>query len=106
MAYYRSISDLGPESFLFYVLAQVGPARRHRPVAVALRDDQKVHRYGFSGVFVVEACLQVIRFLSSPANRVAIEAELALATAFYASGDGELERSHLPEPSAAATSES
>ncbi|KAF6834730.1 hypothetical protein CMUS01_06047 [Colletotrichum musicola] len=105
MSYYRSISDLGPKSFLFYVVAQIGPARHHRPVAVALRDDQKLRRYGFSGVLVVEACLQVIKFLSSPANRVTIEAELALARAFYASRDGELERSHLPEPSAAASSE-
>ncbi|KAF6787609.1 hypothetical protein CSOJ01_15189 [Colletotrichum sojae] len=83
MAYYRSISDLGPESFLFYVVAQVRPSRHHRPVAVALRDDQMLHRCGVSGVLVVEACLQVIKFLSSPANR----------------------RSHLPEASASAFSE-
>ncbi|WYZ35497.1 hypothetical protein EsH8_X_000144 [Colletotrichum jinshuiense] len=104
-SYYRSISDDGPYSFLFYIVARVGAAGRHRPVAVALRDDSEVQDHLFGGTRVIEACLQVILNLSAPANRAAIKAELGLATEFYAKGDDIVARVYLPEPDIEASAE-
>ncbi|KAF5008050.1 hypothetical protein FDECE_5632 [Fusarium decemcellulare] len=85
---YRCIATKGPRSFLFYIVANVGPDGAQRPLAVALRPgvDEKPgseHRVKR----VLGDIVRLLHVLSEPANRVAIEAERALAAAWYSSSD-------------------
>lgn len=79
----------GPWSFVFYVVARVGPQGQYYSLAVASRED---NRYGgFHGIDVVNACLAVSRLLASDENRTAVEAELVLAKEFYSAKEHPVE---------------
>lgn len=106
-----TIATTGPRSFLFCVVADVGsPGTEdsHRPLAVTYRQghgpgpcrygdrsDLRVHH-------VVQDCARITDILTGPANRVALEAELALAVAWYRSGHhsepGRVEIPDAPQP--------
>ncbi|KAH6874032.1 hypothetical protein B0T10DRAFT_499388 [Thelonectria olida] len=98
---YRRLSTKSPRSFLFYIVANVGPDDEQRPLAVALRqgDDMKVgpeHRVKR----LLGNALRLVHVLSEPANRVAIETERALAAAWYRSSDHAgipLQRPEVPD---------
>ncbi|CEJ89783.1 hypothetical protein VHEMI05608 [[Torrubiella] hemipterigena] len=82
MAYkYQHRSLQGPKSFVFYVVARVGPNGEYHPLAVASRDDPGER--GFAGLDVINACLGVRKLIASKDNRAAIAAEVRLAKAFY-----------------------
>ncbi|KAJ3473783.1 hypothetical protein NLG97_g10135 [Lecanicillium saksenae] len=86
----------GPSSFVFYVVARVGPQGQYYSLAVASREDNRA--WGFHGIDVVNACLAVSRLLGSDENRAAIEAELALAKEFYSAEEHPVETERvLPE---------
>ena len=92
-------SGEGPQSFLFFVVAKVGPGTSSRPIAVTLWQGGLSPNEAVEGLPVARACLQVIDILSDPGNRTAIRAELGLAIDFYKNdSDGLLvERTELPE---------
>lgn len=71
----------GPRSFVFYVVARVGPNGEYHPLAVASRDDPGDR--GFCGLDVINACLGVGKLIASKDNRDAIAAEIRLAKTFY-----------------------
>lgn len=71
----------GPKSFVFYVVARVGPNGEYYPLAVASRDDPGAR--GFAGLDVVNACLGLRKLIACKDNRAAIAAEVRLAKAFY-----------------------
>jgi len=95
-----TVATTSPRSFVFYVVADVGrPGTNdtHCPLAVtyrqghgpgpcrnSTRSEQRVHH-------VVQDCARIVDILAEPANRVALEAELALAVAWYRGP-------HRPEP--------
>ncbi|KAF6804708.1 hypothetical protein CSOJ01_09997 [Colletotrichum sojae] len=95
------IATVGPRSFLFFVVADVGPpgpGGRHRSLAVTYRQGRG---HGPSRSMntarrrirqVVQDVARAVDILSSPANRTAIEAERSLAAA-------EHRRPGRPEPS-------
>lgn len=91
--------NLPPHSYLFFVVAKVGPGESHRPVAVALRQGDLGEQFGIRGHQVIRYCIQTIDVLSDPGNRIAIRAELDLAAAFYKNDTEErlLPRIKLPE---------
>ncbi|KAJ4353249.1 uncharacterized protein N0V89_004976 [Didymosphaeria variabile] len=71
-------------SFLFYVVANVGPGGSTRPLAVAYRQGNDVSPSPLTRVEnVVNDILSVVKILSEPANRAPIEAERAQATDWY-----------------------
>ncbi|KAF6829514.1 hypothetical protein CPLU01_07920 [Colletotrichum plurivorum] len=86
------IATVGPRSFLFFVVADVGPpgpGGRHRPLAVTYRQGRG---HGPSRSMnaacrrirqVVQDVARALDIFSSPANRTAIEAERTLAAAEY-----------------------
>ncbi|KXX74458.1 hypothetical protein MMYC01_208609 [Madurella mycetomatis] len=102
-----TIATTSPRSFVFYVVADVGfPGTHdsHRPLAVTYRQGhgpgpcrngsrsaQRVHH-------VLQDCARIISVLTEPANRVALEAELALAVAWYRGGHhSEPDRVEIPD---------
>lgn len=89
----------GPQSFLFFVVAKVGPGESHRPVSVTLWQGGLSPNEAVQGLPVARACLQAIDVFSDPGNRTAIQGELNLATGFYKNDhDGLLvPRTELPE---------
>lgn len=90
---------LPPQSYLFFIVAKVGPSGSHRPVAVALCQGNYGTQSGIHGRNITRYCLQTIAVLSDPGNRIAIHAELGLAADFY-KNDTEgvlLPRIKLPE---------
>ncbi|KAL6897539.1 hypothetical protein GGI43DRAFT_428679 [Trichoderma evansii] len=98
---YRCLSTKTPRSYLFYIVANVGPDGAQRPLVVALRqgDDveidlrHRVHR-------LLGDASRLLHVLLEPANRVAIEAERALAAAWYRSNDHTglpLQRPEVPD---------
>ncbi|KAJ6123880.1 hypothetical protein N7471_011197 [Penicillium samsonianum] len=88
---YTTLYSRTPRSFLFAVVANVGPGGASRPLAVAYRQGcdrttalwppERVHR-------LVADTLALIELLSDPANRAPLEAERALAKDWY----------HSPQP--------
>ena len=76
-------SGEGPQSFLFFVVAKVGPGASSRPIAVTLWQGGLSPNEAVEGLPVARACLQVIDILSDPGNRTTIRAELGLAIDFY-----------------------
>ncbi|KAM0254535.1 hypothetical protein ACHAQJ_006695 [Trichoderma viride] len=102
---YRSLHTDTPRSYLFYIVANVGPDGAQRPLAVALRqgDDVKVviePRVESRLKRLIGDVSRLVRVLSEPANRVAIEAERALAAAWYSSNDHAglpLQRPEVPD---------
>ena len=90
---------LPPQSYLFFIVANVGPSESHRPIAVALCQGGYGTQSGIQGHQVTRYCLQTINILSDPGNRTAIRVELDLATDFYRNDAEEvlLPRVRLPE---------
>jgi hypothetical protein len=81
---YVCLYQKSPRSFLFYVVANVGPGGSTRPLAVAYRQGHDVSRSPSSRVDnVVNDILSLVKVLSEPANRTPLEAERALATDWY-----------------------
>ncbi|KPM45093.1 hypothetical protein AK830_g1453 [Neonectria ditissima] len=87
---YTCLCTKSPRSFLFYVVANVGRGGTSCPLAVAYRQGNDAHKSPFSRVnHVVQDTLRLISILSEPANRAALEAERALAAAWYLHRDTE-----------------
>ena len=91
--------NLPPHSYLFFIVAKVGPGESHRPVAVALCQGDIGVQSGIQGHQVIRYCLQIIDVLSDHGNRIVIRAELDMATGFYKNDTEEvlLPRVKLPE---------
>ncbi|KAF7552218.1 hypothetical protein G7Z17_g4465 [Cylindrodendrum hubeiense] len=95
---YTCLSNMGPRSFLFYIVANIGPAGAHRPLAVALRQGDDVqYSLDFRVRRVVGDTMRLVRVLSEPANRIALEAKMELAAAWYRSSDHETHHLQRPE---------
>jgi hypothetical protein len=75
----------GPQSFLFYVVANI--RGRHRPLGVVLHQGQRTIQVqtepSVQGRIVILSCLRIIDIFSDPANRAMVQAEMALAAEFY-----------------------
>ncbi|KAL4793261.1 hypothetical protein BDV19DRAFT_391297 [Aspergillus venezuelensis] len=84
---YTSLCKLCPRSFLFAIVANVGPGRTARTLAIAYRqgnDDLSGDQTFVSRVdYFVSDTLALIDVLSDPANRAPLEAERALAEDWY-----------------------
>ncbi|KAL4930990.1 uncharacterized protein BDV17DRAFT_280551 [Aspergillus undulatus] len=88
---YTTLYSRTPRSFLFAVVANVGPGGASRPLAVAYRQGcdrttalwppERIHRF-------VADTLALIEILSDPANRALLEAERALAKDWYRRSKG------------------
>lgn len=102
--YYReSLGYTSQRSFLFYIVANVGQDTNVRPLAVAYRQG---HGWGPGrgtsakgrARQATQDTLRLMDVLSEPTNRIAIQAELALAARWY-QGDGfqEPERHEVPD---------
>lgn len=89
-----SIAISGPESWLFYVVAKLGP----RVCPLAVTHLEGIEGSGLRGSKLLRTCIQIIAILSDPANRLAIQAELHLAEEFYRDGRHEPPRTSVPEP--------
>ncbi|TQW01435.1 hypothetical protein IF2G_11043 [Cordyceps javanica] len=88
--YYRCLWTSDPSAYLFYAVARVGPDGSHRPVAVASWPGKTRSSSSSSSVAgplafrEARACLRLVTIFSATGNRVAVEAELGLATVLYA----------------------
>ncbi|KAJ5547459.1 hypothetical protein N7494_005044 [Penicillium frequentans] len=92
---------LAPRSFLFSVIANVGPHGASRSLAVAYRqgNDKDISISSSERVEnVVADILALIKIFSDPANRAPLEAERALAEGWYgrSQGDNEAESNERP----------
>ena len=79
-------ASAGPRSFLYFVVANVGPANSPRPLLVTLRlgsscyPDSCTRRCRIERVNqVAEDCVRLFAIFTEPSNRTALEAELCLA---------------------------
>ncbi|KAL4922567.1 hypothetical protein BDW62DRAFT_18 [Aspergillus aurantiobrunneus] len=101
---YIELYHLCPRSFLFAVVANVGPGGASRPLAVAYRQgDNHINEAYFELVdhFVADT-LALTEILSDPANRAPLEAERSLAEDWYRQSQGPNEpplyqRSSVPD---------
>ncbi|KAL4860447.1 hypothetical protein BDV12DRAFT_108330 [Aspergillus spectabilis] len=101
---YTELYHLCPRSFLFAVIANIGPGGASRSLAVAYRQgDNYIKETLFErvGHFVADT-LALIDILSDPANRAPLEAERALAEDWYRRSQGSNEvhpnqRSSVPD---------
>ncbi|KAJ5124022.1 uncharacterized protein N7515_007847 [Penicillium bovifimosum] len=84
---YRSLYSTTPRSFLFAVVANVGPGGASRALTVAYRQyHDRYNEFEASGARVhhmVTDTLALIEILSDPANRALLEAERALVEDWY-----------------------
>lgn len=83
---YTCLEQRSPRSFLFYLVANVGPGGASLPLAVAYRqgNDGTGRAFVLQRVRnVVSDILRLLAVLSDPANRSALEAEQALAMIWY-----------------------
>lgn len=90
---------VAPQSFLFFIVADVGPNKSHRPVAAVLCQGNHDATQAIKTWDMTRYCMQTIDILSDPGNSTAIRAELDLAAEFY-KNDTEgalLPRVRLPE---------
>jgi hypothetical protein len=88
---YKCLYSRSPRSFLFSVVANVGPHSASRPLAVAYRQGNDVDTSLSSMArveHVVADTLALIEILSGPANRAPLEAERALAEDWYCRSQG------------------
>jgi hypothetical protein len=87
---YIKIGAFCPRSFLFVIVANVGPGGTSRSLAVAYRQgDNYIKQSYFERVehFVADT-LAVIEILSDPANRALLEAERMLAKDWHCRSEG------------------
>ncbi|PVH94463.1 hypothetical protein DM02DRAFT_633684 [Periconia macrospinosa] len=81
---YKRLNQASPRSFLFYVVANVGPGGSSRPLAVAYRQGNDFDFRYFPRVeYLANDILSVLTILSSPTNRGALEAECVQAKNWY-----------------------
>jgi hypothetical protein len=88
---YRTLYSRVPRSFLFAVVANVGPGGASRSLAVAYRQHHEEYNMKVSWPrvqHVVTDTLGLIEILSDPANRALLEAERALAEDWYRQSPG------------------
>ncbi|KAJ5319730.1 hypothetical protein N7508_000013 [Penicillium antarcticum] len=98
---YECLYSKSPRSFLFSVVANVGPYGASRSLAVAYRqgNDKDISVSSSERVEnVVADILALIKIFSDPANRAPLEAERALAEGWYSrsQGDNEAESNERP----------
>ncbi|KAE8403368.1 hypothetical protein BDV37DRAFT_143522 [Aspergillus pseudonomiae] len=94
---YTTLYSRTPRSFIFAVVANVGPGGASRSLAVAYRQHHDEHNMASSWPRVhhmVTDTLALIDVLSDPANRAPLEAERALAQDWYRRSPGH----HEPPP--------
>ncbi|KAJ5481635.1 hypothetical protein N7475_000447 [Penicillium sp. IBT 31633x] len=102
---YKCLSTKSPRSFLFSVVANVGPDSASRSLAVAYRqgNDRDTLVSSLARVeHVVADTLALIPVLSDPANRAPLEAERAIAEGYYRRSQGgnktdSSERASIPD---------
>ncbi|OIW23584.1 hypothetical protein CONLIGDRAFT_649611 [Coniochaeta ligniaria NRRL 30616] len=92
-----SIDDTGPASWLFYIVASVGPGGSYRQLAVTLLEATATSDH--CGSNLIRPCLNIVTILSDAANQLAIQGELRLAEEFYKDGH-KPPRAELPESNA------
>ncbi|KAL5388902.1 hypothetical protein DPSP01_002608 [Paraphaeosphaeria sporulosa] len=81
---YISLYENSQRSFLFYVVANVGPRGSIRPLAVAYRQGNDVRPSPQARIEnLVNDILSLLKVLSEPANRASLEAERARAKEWY-----------------------
>ncbi|KAJ5382247.1 hypothetical protein N7517_000158 [Penicillium concentricum] len=98
---YECLYSKSPRSFLFSVVANVGPHGASRSLAVAYRqgNDKDISASSSERVEnVVADILALIKIFSDSANRAPLEAERALAEGWYgrSQGDNEAESNERP----------
>ncbi|CAI7618667.1 unnamed protein product [Penicillium palitans] len=98
---YECLYSKSPRSFLFSVVANVGPHGASRSLAVAYRqgNDKDISVSSSERVEnVVADILALIKIFSDPANRAPLEADRALAEGWYgrSQGDNEAESNERP----------
>lgn len=97
---YECLSKRSPRSFLFYLVANVGPKGCTRPLAVAYRQGNDVSDSPLPRLkSVIKDTLSLVKVLSEPANRVPLDAEQALARGWYRhqAPDGDTRPVALPD---------
>ena len=87
----------GPASWVFYVISQIDG--QQRPLAVVIRQAITIANFEPSrGEDITPSCLRTLKIFSDPANRVAIESEVDIATDFYRESDNlSLPTAELPD---------
>lgn len=96
---YVCLYKRSPRSFLFYVVANVGPGGSTRPLAVAYRQGHDISRSPLSRVeHLVNETLFLVKALSEPVNSDAIVEERELAKKWYR--DHEDAHKRQPRPAA------
>jgi hypothetical protein len=98
---YTELCRMCPRSFLFAVVANVGPGCESRPLAVAYRQgDNSIEETHLQRVehFAADT-LALIEILSDPANRAPLEAETVLARDWYWRTQGHDKDQFTPRPS-------
>ena len=90
-----SVATHGPKSWLFYIVANVGPRGAYRPLAVSLVETTLEQT--LRGPYLIRICAHIINILRDEANQLAIRGELRLAEEFYRSGH-KPPRAEVPEP--------
>ncbi|KAJ5158757.1 uncharacterized protein N7500_008408 [Penicillium coprophilum] len=99
---YTCLTSKYPRSYLFAVVANVGPHGTSRSLAVAYRqgNDSDVYLSDLARMrHVVTDILTLIDILSDPANRGPLEAERALAQSWYRRSLGRTEAKSSERPS-------
>ncbi|OQE37972.1 hypothetical protein PENCOP_c009G06231 [Penicillium coprophilum] len=99
---YTCLTSKYPRSYLFSVVANVGPRGSSRSLAVAYRqgNDSDVYLSDLARMrHVVTDILALIEILSDPANRAPLEAERALAQSWYRRSQGRTEAKSSERPS-------
>ncbi|KAI1360865.1 hypothetical protein F5Y08DRAFT_348406 [Xylaria arbuscula] len=80
--YWQPLGDpAGPNSWVFFVVAQV--AGHHRPLAVVSSVGDNDPLESLQGYPLAACCRRIVTIFSDPANHVAIRAELTLAASYY-----------------------
>ena len=98
---YECLDSNSPRSFLFSVVANVGPCGASRSLAVAYRqgNDRDASASSWARVEnVVADTLALINILSDPMNRAPLEAERALAEGWYRRSQGGNETESTKRP--------
>ncbi|RYP10759.1 hypothetical protein DL764_000455 [Monosporascus ibericus] len=91
---HKSLARISQRSFLFYIIANVGPGKTHKPLAIAFRQGQGASpgRVSTKALqdrvnHVIQDCVRLVNVLTEPTNRIALEAELCLAASWYQGND-------------------
>jgi hypothetical protein len=98
---YISLYQDSQRSFLFYVVANVGPGGSTRPLAVAYRQGNNVNSSRHARIEnLVTDILSLLKIFSKSVNRAPLEAERVRATEWYrqhAAADAEAKSAALPD---------